>query len=412
MKESKYNFFIEDENDGKTISYNARTNALAKMEKEKYEQYTQGSYELLDEELKKSLIYGGFILDDEIDEINILKSRMYASRYSSSALGLTIAPTLKCNFRCPYCYETGEKPGKMSKELQEKIASFLEARKNTISSFSVAWYGGEPLLALDVIENLSKKFVEICEENNIKYGASIVTNAYLLDKETALKLKNDCKVNSIQITLDGPPKMHNKTRILHNGEPTFDKIIENMKACKDILPKISIRVNVSKNNYLEATEVVEILKKEGLSETTAVYFANVSANDDYDRSNCFTNEEFDIVNMLFKKEAGRKEKPEYPSLKGNFCCADNNSSYVLTSDGGIYKCWEDVGIIEREVGNLLDDEDTSLLKQSKYINNTHNYVMYDPTEDEMCKECKMLPICLGGCPIKRLQNRERCIPFK
>ncbi|MGV8147337.1 MAG: hypothetical protein ACLKAM_12305, partial [Alkaliphilus sp.] len=62
--------------------------------------------------------------------------------------------------------------------------------------------------------------------------------------------------------------------------------------------------------------------------------------------------------------------------------------------------------------NLLDDEDTSLLKQDKYINNTHNYVMYDPTEDEMCKEYKMLPICLGGCPIKRLQNRERCIPFK
>ena len=42
-----------------------------------------------------------------------------------------------------------------------------------------------------------------------------------------------------------------------------------------------------------------------------------------------------------------------------------------------------------------------------------DYMLYDPTEDEECKDCKLLPICMGGCPYQRVINKKRaCNRFK
>ena len=54
---------------------------------------------------------------------------------------------------------------------------------SVIKRFSVSWYGGEPLMALPIIEKLSEAFFRLCEENGVKYTESIVTNGYLLTKE-------------------------------------------------------------------------------------------------------------------------------------------------------------------------------------------------------------------------------------
>ena len=37
-----------------------------------------------------------------------------------------------------------------------------------------------------------------------------------------------------------------------------------------------------------------------------------------------------------------------------------------------------------------------------------NYMTYDPTFDEKCTECKYLPLCMGGCPHRRISNLEVC----
>lgn len=42
----------------------------------------------------------------------------------------------------------------------------------------------------------------------------------------------------------------------------------------------------------------------------------------------------------------------------------------------------------------------------------------DPLEDPTCNKCKYLPICAGGCPIQRIQNKfengnnNTCIYYK
>lgn len=52
----------------------------------------------------------------------------------------------------------------MSEAIQEAIVKFVESEAPHLETFTVTWYGGEPLLALDIIENLSIKFVDICKK--------------------------------------------------------------------------------------------------------------------------------------------------------------------------------------------------------------------------------------------------------
>ena len=69
-------------------------------------------------------------------------------------------------------------------------------------SLSVAWFGGEQLLAADVIESLSKRLMAPAEEKGVDYRASIITNAYLLTQDV-IDMLSAVKVTSAQVTIDG-----------------------------------------------------------------------------------------------------------------------------------------------------------------------------------------------------------------
>lgn len=49
------------------------------------------------------------LVEDDKDEFAELLIRNKIERFADSNLTLTIAPTMACNFCCPYCYEKGER---------------------------------------------------------------------------------------------------------------------------------------------------------------------------------------------------------------------------------------------------------------------------------------------------------------
>src|SRR5699024_5938565 len=122
------------------------------------------------------------------------------------------APTLSCNFGCPYCYEE-PKSGFMSEEVQKSILDMITEAAKRRKDISVTWYGGEPLIAKDIIFNMSEKIINICEENDCDYSSYIVTNGYLVTDEIIENFKK-YKITGAQITIDGPPEIHNSRRFL------------------------------------------------------------------------------------------------------------------------------------------------------------------------------------------------------
>ena len=300
----------------------------------------------------------------------------------------------------------------MTDEVEEKIVELVKAQIPAIKGLHVGWYGGEPLLELKRIKSISQKLIDLCEKNKINYDAGIVTNGYLLTKEALLELKQ-YKVGTIQITLDGMAATHDQRRYLKGKGKTFEHIIENLLSFQELyekekdLPCINIRVNVDKNNKNEIFELLHYLGTSPIAKYAAPYVAAVTDAEDTEHVYTLTQTEYNKVRERFLKEA---EELGYSIGYGAFyprrilsnCCCDRINSAVIAPDGGLYRCWEEIGNKEIEIGNIKTGVSTNLPKVY------YDYMMYDPIVDEECKNCKILPICMGGqCPVNRRKNLEK-----
>lgn len=97
----------------------------------------------------------------------------------------------------------------------------------------------------------------------------------------------------------------------------------------------------------------------------------------------------------------------YPRIVRNYCAADSINSYVIDDKGNVTKCWNEIGNSEFWIGEL-SNEGFELSNTTPIFNN----LSYNPVHDTECRECKLLPICAGGCPKFRAEGRPQCHPLK
>ena len=94
------------------------------------------------------LIRARMLLPAVVDERTELKSLFVRSTTGRDHLGLTVVTSMGCNFDCPYCFEH-KTPAKLRPDVIAAVLELFESRRATISTCSLIWYGGEPLLAPD-----------------------------------------------------------------------------------------------------------------------------------------------------------------------------------------------------------------------------------------------------------------------
>lgn len=327
------------------------------------------------------------------------------------SIGLTICPTMGCNFDCPYCFED-HRPEMMSEKTQDDVITLIE-RMLDISgakNLSVTWFGGEPLLAKDIIRSLSDRMISLCEDRNISYKAGIVTNGYFLDQETTDMLEA-AKITTAQITLDGIGEAHDATRHLAGGGPTFDRITGNLRNVK-IPFKVNIRHNVHSGNIDQQKalkEYVDNLAQES-GNTISYYSSPVSDNKaSHDRGsdvNTLCIEECSKVGM--KLDIARLT----PAM-GHYCGAHTLWSVGIDAMGRLHKCWETVDKPELSFGNVTDWNPMNPIKTSSDPDKLTAFLnTAGVLDDEECRSCKWLPVCRGGCPHFRFNGTRNCVPYK
>lgn len=404
IKQSRFNTYILAE-DGTKLAFNSRTCGLAVVDDD-YEKLMMHLEQIDDENIPEGLeetYYaakeGTFIVDDAFDEISDLYTKRLFQKYSTESLGLTIAPTLACNFKCVYCYETS-KNGIMKKKVMSAIKRFVENQAPYLKNLSVSWYGGEPLLGTEIIYELSEKFMEICSQYKIEYNAFIISNGSLLNDDVIDQLIK-YRVHGIQITIDGPPKIHDARRVNKRGDSTFDLIIDNInKILKKGQMEVVIRINVDKTNENDIENLLKILSEKLINKQVRITFGQVTAYTEACRSiesTCFDNGEFAIkllqyYSIIKKYGFGEYNEFPYPEAKLNYCCAELLNSFVVDHEGYLYKCWNEVGNVNSAIGNIMDTEfDIAGYKNGVWINQ-------NPMIMNKCRECELLPVCMGGCP--------------
>jgi uncharacterized protein len=99
--------------------------------------------------------------------------------------------------------------------------------------------------------------------------------------------------------------------------------------------------------------------------------------------------------------------PSLPTPTGAPCTAVRANELVVGSRGELYKCWNAVGNRNEVIGDIRDYENpnTRLLK----------WLKYDPFENEECRQCIALPVCMGGCAhhaMNSAQYENRCGTFR
>ncbi|MDR2835184.1 MAG: SPASM domain-containing protein [Bacteroidales bacterium] len=401
---SRYNFLFKSEKYG-FLLYNSLSNCFLEISEDIYLLLKEInlSEKIVEQIIPSDLIdvfkKNKIIVNNDLDEYYKIKFNTLYQRFYDKSLELTINPTLACNFSCGYCFECNKEAKIMTDETEKNIIKFINSY-DTVENIHVTWFGGEPLIAYNKIESLTKKILEI----NKNYSAHIITNGYLLN-EKITKSMEGLKISFIQITIDGTEEVHNSRRHLINGGKTFEKIIQNIELIFQINPKIQvgIRVNIDGSNENEFICLYNYLyDKWNKFENKNIFIAPgfvTSTNICNSVSDCLFDKKnkIDFLINLFIKH-GLQPISFYPRNNRYECPIRNPFHLTIGPEGELYKCWNDVGNKEKIIGNL---NNKGLINETLL---TRYYTAADPLEDTNCIKCFHFPTCGGGCPYQRIER--------
>lgn len=149
----------------------------------------------------------------------------------------------RCNLNCDYCYvyqhadqSWRHQPKLMAETTVRQFGVRLDeyARAQGLDRFSVIFHGGEPLLyGADGLARLAAVVREtVWEACELEF--SLQTNGVLLT-EDALGTLEGAGI-SVSLSLDGPREVHDRHRLNHAGESTFDATMSALERLRTAAP--------------------------------------------------------------------------------------------------------------------------------------------------------------------------------
>lgn len=329
--------------------------------------------------------------DDSFFEKALLKRRNQI--FGDPNYRMTVNPTLNCNFSCWYCYETHSR-SMMSEEVMQRTIRCAERiiKRPDIRSFTLDWFGGEPLLGFDkIVKPVSSAIKKICAAENVEFQSGMTTNGYLINK-SMIDFFRDVDMQSFQITLDGNRSIHDSIRFTHAKTGSFDKIVQNIiLLAKELNPKnLCLRINFTHQSFQSLEEIADSFPPE-VRPRIMVLLQQVWQDEDKNK--------FDSLHMgdLRKKfvSAGFQVDNKTLNYDGlHTCYADLMNQAVINYDGRVFKCTAMNFEEEKEEGVLQDDGD--ILWNHTFAHR----IVYATFENVKCKTCHFLPVCYGPCSKK------------
>lgn len=419
-KESFYN--LVQEHEGNLIIYNTKTGAVGIVPKEEANMYTEALKHPEDKKYQAQvevLVQQNFLVSEEINELEEIRKWHERALNFPNYIQITMLPNENCNFACPYCFIYTHRDMVMTDTVYDSVLKYIEnvCRDSEETTYlTLIWFGGEPLLAKNKIVEFMKKLENLKEQYPLTIESSIVTNGYLLTAQVFQELL-DAGIYGYQVTIDGYPETHNKLRPLKNGEPTFDVIYQNLKdvLCNKGNYQFAIRVNFLKDRQEELNAFADqLLADFGDDDRFKLYFRPIyyfeTSRDDIKQIQdriCDGHECVEIQNQLeFKimekrgNVGNRRIADPLPMPALSWCGTEWFNACTIGADGSIFFCdtmadqKHGMGRITEE-GKLEIKEGFEIWKKS---------VFEEKETMKGCFECKLLPICLGGCRRNRIET--------
>ncbi len=319
------------------------------------------------------------------------------------ALCLNIAHD--CNLACGYCFASqgdfGGKKALMPYEVAVKAVDMLIENSGTRRHLEIDFFGGEPLLNFEVIQDLVAYIRQREKETGKIFTLTLTTNAILLDDEKIAWL-NDNDILLV-LSLDGRERIQNEMRPTRDGRSTYKKTVERIKTVVDSREGEGyyVRGTYTRENMDFAADVLHLLK---------LGFRHVSVEPVVTKNEKFALKKEDLPRLYGEYDrlaqayldAYFSGKPfnffhfSVDLLKGPCVakrlngCGAGVEYIAVTPEGDIYPCHQFVGNLAFRMGNVLENgiENLELVSQ---FENAHIY------NKEACRKCWARFFCSGGC---------------
>ena len=409
--------------DGRLVLWNTYRGTMSVFEPEQRApieaMLRRKGFEAESEGIVKYLFDRGFLVKEDTDEYRRFQLGFGQQHYRTDTLQLILLASEDCNFRCQYCYEEFAR-GTMQPAVRNGVKKLVQRRLEGLRNFSISWFGGEPLYGLQAIEDLAPFFLETANEHSIRYSASMTTNGYLLTPEVADKLLA-WKINLFQITLDGPPEDHDRSRPTRDGQGTFAQIFGNLKSLSrrsdDFV--VDVRVNFDRKNYPHLQSLLDTLQNEFKEDSRfRLRFRAVGqwgGPNDEQLEVCGTEDSKEIY-MEMRKEARKRglsvsdDIRQVQGMGSQACYAARPYSFIVGATGKLMKCTVELDMNDRNVVGHLTENGDLVLDQDKLA------LWTEPAfeNDSKCHSCVILPACQGVfCPLVRIESgRSPCSPLR
>ena len=325
-----------------------------------------------------------------------------------------------CNLRCGYCFASqGDFQGTrslMSLDVGKKALLYLAQNSENRHNLEVDFFGGEPLMNMEVVKVLVDYGRSLEEEYKKHFRFTITTNGVLLDDETIDYLNEN--MDNVVMSLDGRKNINDQMRPTINGKGSYDTIVPKFKKFvekrgeKDYF----IRGTFTKFNLefaddvihfsdlgFEKTSMEPVVSEPGLpytieeSDLETVYNQyELLAEEIIKRHNTDKNINFFHFNV---------DLEQGPCIIKRLTGCGAGSEYIaVTPEGDIYPCHQFVGDEDFKMGNVLSGTfDSAMGTQFK---NAHVY------NKEQCKKCWAKFYCSGGCHANAYNfNNDINIPY-
>ncbi|KAF2506894.1 SPASM domain-containing protein [Flavobacterium zhairuonense] len=406
MKYSQFNSIVPHE--GKYALYNSFQNKVIFLDPELKDLLQAGISEGIDglEEVHPSffeyLTDNKFIVKNELNEIDEIKKISKAVDENQKNYILTINPTMNCNFKCYYCYETHIRKSRLEDKEIEKIKKFIDttASREKLESFTLSFFGGEPLLyfernVIPVIDHFTAR----CKENKKTFNIGFTTNGYLINQNFVDYFKNNNIECALQITLDGYREEHDKVRYVSKTKGSYFEIINNVKLLVNNNFYVVLRINYTDENLPNTNKIPQD-------------FSDISQEikDKYlrfDFHRVWENNKVDDLHLVLEKNISEIRDEGFvangtysPDNVNDSCYADKRNSVVINYNGDIFKCTARDFETKNRAGFISDNGD--LIWENDYLEKRMNAKF----NNKPCLSCKIMPLCNGGCTQHAMEHIE------
>lgn len=393
------------------------------------------NHDQVDNDIIEYLYEKEYLIEDGEDMIELLENHTRENQFKNAgAINLTIGTTITCNMGCSYCFEFVKpnhtlKDQNVKTKIVEYIEQIIQNSGKKVHTLSVTWYGGEPLINVKAIEDLSVGLVQLAETYQLKYAANVITNGIYLTKEN-VDLLVRCKVNSAQITIDGAREVHDRKRPLKQkkGENYF-KILRNISEVDTPNLNINLRLNVDKEVASCVDTLLDDFYEYGI-------WPHKNSQINFDPAWLRSYEELELSQEESDK---RMHVDEFFEFKQNFrlnlisrynkWAAENNRktaklkwdlpvyqstcatwaspiSLVVDPNGYVHKCWETIHDETEAPTSVFEPYSPEKFSSYSAFNRY--------THHEVCRNCSYLPICDKiSCSHEALRNTvPQCTEWK